>query len=69
MLPKADGGVVSPELIVYGTKVRFQIPCNFIRCVSSKQFRDSQNLRVIDARIMPLHIATHVRLLSHRASG
>ncbi|KAK4699715.1 hypothetical protein P7C70_g6541, partial [Phenoliferia sp. Uapishka_3] len=39
MLPRNQNGVVSPELVVYGT----------------------QNLRVIDAGIIPLHISTHIQ--------
>ncbi|KAK4701049.1 hypothetical protein P7C70_g5187, partial [Phenoliferia sp. Uapishka_3] len=37
MLPIQDGGVVSPELVVYGT----------------------QNLRVADVSIMPIHLSAH----------
>ncbi|KAL8277593.1 hypothetical protein RQP46_010025 [Phenoliferia psychrophenolica] len=43
MLPRHDNGVVSSELIVYGTK----------------------NLRVIDAGVMPLHIATHIQTTAY----
>lgn len=81
LLHRWAGGVVNERLVVYGTKVGTRTASSY-RCwmltlifplPSIPHFfyhilrTASQNLRVIDAGIMPLHLATHVSRSRSRA--
>ncbi|KAK7464771.1 hypothetical protein VKT23_005978 [Stygiomarasmius scandens] len=61
MMPQKVGGVVSPELLVYGKEI-----CSSPACFFRKQVNwagsGTTNLRVVDASIMPLSVFPHCTL-------
>lgn len=59
MMPQDKQGVVDPELKVIVTGSRMRVDYNMF--VSYDQVYGTQNLRIVDISIIPLHIAAHTQ--------